>query len=220
MKTKLTAAVFTLFIYSLSFAQIKITTSQNVGVGVDAPVCKFAIGDVGNTYTKAYIYNSNTGASQRGLQVYQAKTTIGASWSYGIIASVEQGSCSGFLAGISSSAYRGSTAYSNVRTYGLLAQAGNGHNGFNYALYAQLLGSRNGAAVYATIPSKAGDIDVNGMWAGYFRGNVNIEGAIYLNSVYYASDTSLKKDIKPLETDNLSKLIAFNPIKYKLKKPI
>ena len=198
-------------------AQIRIASNNNVGIGVDNPVSKLSIGDVGNTYSKAYIFNSNTGTYQRALQVYQAK--VSSSWGYGLHSSIEQGTTGGLLIGTFSSAYRGSTAYTQGRTTGVKGQSGNATSGWNYAVYGELLGSNNGAAIFGTVPGK-GDVNTLGMYAGYFRGDVKMENNLYVLGSYNPSDMELKKDVRFLESNNIEKLKQLQAIKYKIKTPV
>jgi len=198
-------------------AQIRVASNNNVGIGIDNPVSKLSIGDVGNTYSKVYIFNSNKGTYQRALQAYQAK--VSSSWGYGLHSSIEQGTTTGLLVGIYGSAYRGSTAYTHGRTTGIKGSSGNATSGWNYAVYGELLGSNNGAAIYGTVPGK-GDISTNGIYAGYFRGDVKIENDLYVLGSYNPSDMELKKDVRFLESNNIEKLKQLKAIKYKIKTPI
>lgn len=52
-------------------------------------------------------------------------------------------------------------------------------------------------------------------WAGYFQGNVNVNGNIYLNGVYFASDENLKENIEELPATVASEAIAgLDPVSY------
>jgi hypothetical protein len=82
-----------------------------------------------------------------------------------------------------------------------------------------LLGSNNGAAIYGAIPGK-NYINVGGMYAGYFRGNVKMENDLNVLGVFTNSDINLKKDVKNLDKNNIEKIKQLQAIKYKLKTPI
>ncbi|MBN2274785.1 MAG: tail fiber domain-containing protein [Bacteroidales bacterium] len=218
MKTKVTFIIVLIFFTGNTiFSQLKVYSTGNIGIDATSPASRFCIGSNGNTYAKAYLYNSSTASDQRTLQVYKAKPNGG--WCYGTVSSVEYGETSGLLVGTLSSAYRGSTAYSSGQAFGVYGQSGNATSGYNYAVYGQLIGSNNGAAIFATVPGKGG-INVGGMYAGYFRGNVKIENDLWVNSVIETSDINLKKDIRNLESGNLLKLMQLTAIKYKLKTPV
>ena len=46
--------------FQISQAQIKVSSTNNVGIGVDNPLSKLSIGNSGNTISKVYIENSGT----------------------------------------------------------------------------------------------------------------------------------------------------------------
>ncbi len=52
-------------------------------------------------------------------------------------------------------------------------------------------------------------------WAGYFDGYLNVNGDIYLNGLYFASDENLKENIEELPATTASDAIAgLNPVSY------
>ena len=123
------------------------------------------------------------------------------------------------LMGFNSTAYRGATATSSGRTIGIKGVAGNATTGYNYAIYGVLSGTNYGAAIYGVVPGK-GDIYVDGLYAGYFRGNVKMENDLTVLGTFIPSDINLKKDIQNLDIDNLAKIRQLQAIRYKLKTPV
>lgn len=219
MKNRIIIVITVLFtgIFALS-AQIKVADNSCVGIGVDNPVSKLSIGDVGNVYSKAYIYNSSQDYSRRALQLSKALPPSG-KWGYGLVSSVTYGATSGYPVGILGSAYRGSTPSSQGRAFGIYGQSGNATSGYNYSVYGELIGSNNGAAIFGAVPGK-GSINTGGMYAGYFRGDVKMENNLYVLGSYNPSDMELKKDVRLLESNNIEKLKQLQAIKYKIKTPI
>jgi Chaperone of endosialidase len=123
---------------------------------------------------------------------------------------------SNFLYGSKSCAYS-ATALSVGRTYGVYGLAGNAQDGFNYGVYGYLYGTRKGAAVFGTI-NGLGDIQLSQQWAGYFRGDVKVEGILYANVQPLSSDAKLKDNIISLDSQNsLDNILKINPISYNLK---
>jgi hypothetical protein len=123
--------------------------------------------------------------------------------------------------GLKAYAYSSSQLFSK-RSYGVWGMAGNATSGYNYGVYGELGGSANGAAVFATVPGK-GDCNVNGKYAGYFRGKVYVEDTLEYTKLTFKSDINLKKDIRPLvsESEDVTlKLRSLSAIRYKLKTPI
>lgn len=98
----------------------------------------------------------------------------------------------------------------------MFGRAGNGTAGYNYGVYGYLDGSRNGAAVFGTL-------DVNnlyisgGQYAGYFDGDVHIEGDLTVDGSYPSSDIKLKKDVRVIDEDVISKLEGLQVIRFKKK---
>lgn len=203
-----------------SNSQITVIANGNVGVGSDAtdPDGQFCVGTNGSTYAISYLYEPTVNASgYRTLQVN--KKTDGATAGthlYGIMGYADQGSGGYKMYGVYGRAYRGSTP-TNARSYGVTGLAGNGLGGYNYGVYGGLEGSRNGAAIYGT--DSYTDVGVNGKYAGYFEGDVHITGDLTVSGSYPGSDIRLKKDVRNLDDDVISKLSHLQAIKYKLKHP-
>lgn len=209
------------FAFSLStYAQIKVDENNCVGIAEDAPLSELSINDPGKAEAAAYIKNDYTSNYGRALQVYNHQSS--SSWGYGLLASISNTSSSyaDYQMAIKASAYASSNPGYN-RAYGLFAVAGGATNGYNYGVYGQILGTKNGAAIFASTPGKY-DINTNAIWAGYFRGDVFIEDDLKVDQTWYSSDNNLKKDIRQLaseEVSHISKLKNLNSIKYKLKTP-
>jgi hypothetical protein len=89
-------------------------------------------------------------------------------------------STSNYSTGVQAVAYSPSVL-TNGRTYGISAYAGNASSGYNYAVYGTLEGSSNGAAIYGVVPGY-GDVNTGGMYAGYFLGNVYVNGHVGVNT--------------------------------------
>lgn len=215
MKKRFLLFTFSIFLGVCTNAQLKVHTDGKIGIDVTSPVSKFQVGSTGTSLAKVSIHNSSTTTGSRGLAVYQTITS--SNWAYGIVGSVLSGSGGNKLVGSYGSGYRGSTA-TNARTYGMYAVGGNGANGYNSGVFAYILGTRNGAAIFAATPGK-GETYVSGIYAGYFRGDVYIEDDAWADHWYTNSDVSLKKDIRDLNGSSVSKIQQLKAIKYKLKHP-
>ena len=120
-------------------------------------------------------------------------------------------------------------------SFGVFGLAGNATTGYNYGVFGQILGTNNGAAIFASTPGYA-ETSVNGIFAGYFRGKVYIEdkvgikstspsydldvnGTIRCVSLTQTSDLGIKKDVRNLEKGSLGNVAHLNGVKYKLKTP-
>ena len=204
--------------------QIKVSEDNNVGIGSTAPVSKLAVNAAGSTYTTLFSENSTASSNQRAAKFY--KSSSGGTWSYGMISHIPLTGANWHIGGLFV-AYNSTAVSQNYKSAGLYSYAGNGQSGFNYGVWARLLGNRNGAAIYATTGFTA-ETELDSSYAGYFIGRVRIEGNVKINGILdvngslYSSDINLKKDIRYLsneEEKHVSKLLTLSGIKYKLKTP-
>ena len=214
----------TIFIFTVAVAfalntnaQLKVYLSGNVGINATDPVSLFSVGGNGFSDSRSVFHNTNGANSQKALRAYQVMPT--GTYAYGLCSTIEIGSTSGCTIGILTSGYRGSTAYTQGQSCGIRAQAGNATSGWNFGVIGEIVGSNNGAAIYATVPGK-GIYSTSGMCAGYFRGNVKIEDNLNVLGVFTNSDINLKKDIENLDANNVEKIRQLQAIKYKLKNPV
>lgn len=221
-----------------AFSQLTIGSSGNVGIDANGALSRFSIGSVGASNTKVSFYCNNTNSSQIGLSIQQTLTN--SDWSYGTMSAVVSGSSSAKTVGVRGSAYK-STAYTTGMSFGILGIAGNAQSGYNYGVWGQLLGTNNGTAIFATVPGRTESL-LNGMYAGYFRGNVYVEdnlgigltspayklevngdmnakGYVRSNGVILTSDSTKKTDIKALASGNLSKVNSLKVVTFKYEKP-
>ena len=83
----------------------------------------------------------------------------------------------------------------------------------NYAVRAIINTNASSTTNYGVYASASGS-SIN--WAGYFQGNVNINGAAYCTSAAWSSDKKLKKDIKPL-LNGMDKIKLLKPSTYNFK---
>lgn len=197
-------------------AQLKVYSSGNVGIGATNPVSFFSVGGDGYLDSKSTFHNTSRENNQKALRVIQAMPQ--GQYIYGLVSTIETGTTSGVLFGLLGSAYRGATATNSGQSIGVRGQAGNARNGWNFPIWAELLGTANGAAIIATVPGKGG-LNVGGMYAGYFRGNVKIENDLNVAGLFINSDISMKEDIRSLDANNVSKIMQLKAIKYKMKSP-
>lgn len=183
-------------------AQFKVYSDGDIGVNATDPDSRFCINTDGHEWAQSFFYNNNGADSPRTLQIKQKSE--GSSAVYGLLAGIETNTGgNGPMIGVYGCAYRGTTTTSQ-NTIGVYGITGNGNSGFNYAVYGELLGDRNGAGVFGTTDAGA---NINGKYAGYFKGDVHITGDLTVDGSYPSSgDINLKKDIRNLDDDVLFKL--------------
>ncbi len=191
-------------------AQLIMDCDGNVGIDESSPVSTLAIGGPGASNYKVNSVGT-IGAYHCGLRG-ENPTSSGNS-NYGVVGGIIYGQNSGKAFGVYGVGWKGSTP-TDGRSYGVYGYAGNATNGYNYGAYGYLVSGRDGAAVYGTL---SGDTDVDGQYAGYFNGDVHIEGDLTVDGTYPSSDIKLKKDVRVIEEDVISKLESLQIIRFKKK---
>ncbi len=195
---------------SILYGQIKVSDNGNVGIKYDGtPLSKMVLNHIGNSDYEAYFYNPTKSYGGGLFILSEASTGTHVVSLNGYIYSG-----SGYGYGVKATAYN-STPSSSGRAYGIQAYAGNATSGYNYAVYGRILGSNNGAGIFGANASK-GDIAIPGQYAGYFRGDVKVEDALWAYSIT-ESDEKFKTNIQDLSDEgSLSKFKQIRPVEYNL----
>jgi hypothetical protein len=195
------------------------TWSTGAGYGVYGSITGH-----GNTGYAGYFTNTDT-SSNSNYGVYGIVQSTGAN-SAGVYGECDSGNCQG-VAGFSSNgtgvAGTGNNGYGVVGAGNVAGVLG---NTYSTSTGVGVQGNQYGAANtgYAGFFSKTGTGAVNyGLyattssttgWAGYFNGNIYLNGTITLSS-----DRRMKKDIEPLDTkDALDEIAALRPVAFTWKK--
>ena len=210
IKTMAAALVIGLFLSSIATGQIKVSDNGNVGIHFNGtPLSGLVLNHIGNSDYEAYFYTPTKSYGGGLFVLSEASTGTHVASLTGHIYSG-----SGNCYGVRATSYN-SAASSSGRAYGIQAYAGNATSGYNYAVYGKLLGSNNGAGIFGANIAK-GDIAVPGKYAGYFRGDVKIEDALWAYSIT-ESDIKFKTNIKEISDDeSLSKFKNIRPVEYNL----
>ena len=82
-----------------------------------------------------------------------------------------------------------------------------------------MVGNKPGAGVYGTLTNTTG-VEFTGQYAGYFDGNVFVDGTVTANSVDSESDSRLQENVRSIseEGSTLESILDMNVIKYNYKK--
>ena len=189
-------AIISLLLIAVSFslhAQLKVAYNGNVTVSqtTENPYSLLSVDKSGTTFSTGYNIAVNCG-------------TAFASGNFNI----------GLFSGSSSS-----TPQSFGRTFGVLASAGNGANGYNYGVYGRLRGSNNGAAIVGTLSENMG-FNITGKYAGYFDGDIYVTGSVMgpnivtLSDIRLADNITLLRDEARTQDEILTRIMDVNVIKY------
>jgi hypothetical protein len=204
-------------ITGVSFAQLKVANTGKVGIniGTNTPVSNLSVNSVGNSNSALFV----TGVTI-GIWAERSGTT-GSSWIHSVVGNAPVAS-GRYNVGLKGQSYLTSPLGSG-RSWGVMGIGGNSTSGYNYGIFGTTYGSQNGAGIVGTINNQQ-DIPVDGIYAGYFVGNVKVTGLI--NGVIVGdSDERLKQNIAELGTaipaskgvSTLNTVLQMTPVEYNLK---
>ena len=118
--------------------------------------------------------------------------------------------------GVKASAYPSGSSTSGSVT-GLLASAGGSYYGYNFGVCTSLSGQQSGTGIYASSGAYPEGCQIQGQYAGFFNGNVNVWGTLTATTLTQTSDYRLKDNVRQLDNGSLDKLMNVNVVKYRLK---
>ncbi|MCD6501834.1 hypothetical protein J7L01_04480, partial [bacterium] len=189
-------------------------TSDNVGIGTSSPLARLALDGDGAAHYGVFIEGPSTSTDYQaalyihsnnfssdpagtynkyyGIYVDQEPTTTGVYKPTAICGNMSDVTA-GYSTGVLGRAM--GTGADGGRTYGVKGFAGGGSEHYNYAVYGELQGSREGTAVlgYDAIDHSGFDGTLQaGNWAGYFHGNIVTTDRTYFgdSDVYIRQDGS------------------------------
>lgn len=201
-----------------SQAQLRVYNNGNIGIQNDSSSIKSPL-VVGNSTI------GSNGVAIMACDTFKGAEFIGigtgneySSWTYGVrgIAKPNKNMHVGMEGRASLD-----TPNSSYRAIGVRGIAGNATPGYNWGVYGLLTGKNGGAAIYGTSDnSDWGQAISEGRYAGFFRGNVHVEGTLTATTITNPSDIAYKTNITSFSNNNaITKLMLMNPVAYNLKQP-
>lgn len=170
---KILISMLLLIICSAVNAQLKVVSSGNIAIGDTAiiPQSRLSINDSGDATYVAYMVGNNHGLFARHFN------NNWTNWAYGVEGRSDNNNTN-FSVGVKASAVTtGNTDSNGGRAFGVFARAGYATNGYNYAVFGDLMGTRYGAAIYgSTVHNDVGSSIIDNRYAGYFRGKTKVVG--------------------------------------------
>lgn len=165
------------------------------------------------------ISNSTTISPNKAF-VYIDKTSVTNYTQYGIYSNINQkgGAPDGDCIGIYGRAYNPLASGYPARYVGVMGYTYNLNTNLKYGIgVAGLAGTSGGhIGVYGGVSSIPSSLP-NAIYAGYFSGNVYVNGNLSATTLTQSSDKRLKQNILSLKNNVVSNLIQLNPVLYNLK---
>ena len=171
---------------------------------------------MGNSTTALFV----TGATN-GIWAERSGTT-GSSWIHSVVGNAPVAS-GRYNIGLKGQSYL-TSPLGQGRAWGVMGIGGNSTTGYNYGVFGTTYGDQDGAGIIGTINNNQ-DVDVPGIYAGYFVGNIRITETMYAQTVVEYSDARLKQNITELKTaipaskgvSTLNTVLRMMPVEYNLK---
>ena len=224
---KLIALVSVVFAITNMSAQLKVHSNGNVGIqsSVVAQSALLVGGD--QSVTGSGGWKAAFRSNDQGVYVKRNGTTgvtindLMAIYGENVIDGMK------FYMGVKGRAYT-SNSLSRGRAWGVFGESGNSTSGYNYAVFGNLRGSQNGAAVVGVLDNI--DLNVPGRYAGYFQGDVRTTGNFYGTVLTPSASRSAlmgRSAVMPLSaesdaTNSMSvgeKLSQLTAVQYNLSEP-
>jgi hypothetical protein len=209
---------YTVAVLGLNYSTTAVLTAGVQGQSTSTTSGQGVNGSITGASNYGYgVYGQNSGHSNTGYAGYFINTDTSTSTNYGVYGQCNgTGTCAGVY-GFSANNVGVSAVGANFGIYAVSGSTGGGigvygtENGTTNTGYAGFFSNTGTGAVnyglYATTSSSTG-------WAGYFNGNIYLNGTITLSS-----DRRMKKDIEPLDTgDALDEITALRPVAFTWKK--
>lgn len=212
MKKIITLALFLgSFAVTSSYAQLKVASTGKVGIGTNAvPQSLLTVSGTGDsTYTihsigsRLGIYCRTEGdVKPQYATASEFRSVVSSGRNFHIGVNGVANSMGGVDVGIG-------------RAYGVIGNAGQATQGWNYGVFGKLgAGNSNGAGIYGTSDVYDNGTCLNGRYAGYFKGNVIVTGNLTIsgkvNGVVLGPSLSLSSQLRAVASERAVESVADN----------
>lgn len=208
-------------------AQLKVNISGKVGIKNSGdPLSTLSINCTGDSLAQLFVKGTRHG-------IYSQRKGSTGDWGYALNSkSCTEGT--NFSVGVFGESIASDwKTHDRGRSFGVMGCAGYATNGWNYGVFGRLQGTNNGAGIYGTSNANENGTYVEGRYAGYFNGNVQINGALRVsgaingvilgqaattsNQVAQYSSRNVNNEMKMSIADKLSSLSA---VSYYKEQPV
>jgi hypothetical protein len=194
------------------FGKLKLFPNNYVGINqATTPLSRFVISGEGNS---AYQASPAVFGDVKILMIL-GKSGGGSSYHIGSLCTCNHIRSGNYFYGSKAIAYN-----STMTGYGMYGQAENASSGYNFGVYSYFGVIISGAAVYVSFSGV--DVVLSQQWAGYFAGDVKVEGTLWANVSPLLKDGKFKSNILSLESSetisnllNILKIGTANMLAYR-----
>ena len=212
MKKTLFSMLIIASCFSSANAQLIVDENGRVGVGIetnDTLLSELAVNDRGHKEVAVYVNTDDLA----GLKINRTGRAV-SSPHYGIHAISEPYGATNFgIYGCSTNSNGAQTVWESCGVGGI---ANGSFCGANFGV-AGLLSATSGAGIFGSSTQYLGGVSIEAAYAGYFMGNVNVTGTLYVPTILQPSDYRLKSDVKSISASCLDKVLNMNIVEFKYK---
>ncbi|MBR3859349.1 MAG: tail fiber domain-containing protein [Bacteroidaceae bacterium] len=198
--------------FSVANAQLMVDENGRVGVGIetnDTLLSEFTVNGRGQNEVAVCINTDDLA----GLMINRTGRMT-SSTHYGIYALSEPHGGTNF--GVYGSSTNSTGTQTVWESCGVGGIANGSMCGANFGV-AGLLSATSGAGIFGSTAQYLGGVSIEAAYAGYFIGNVNVTGTLYVPTILQPSDYRLKSDVKSVSGTCLDKVLDMNIVEFKYK---
>ena len=212
MKKTLLSMLMIASCFSVANAQLMVDENGRVGVGIetnDTLLSEFTVNGRGQNEVAVCINTDDLA----GLRINRTGRMI-SSPHYGVHAVSEPHGATNFgVYGCSTNSNGTQTVWESCGVGGI---ANGSFCGANFGV-AGLLSATSGSGIFGSSSPYMGGVTIEAAYAGYFIGNVNVTGTLYVPTILQPSDYRLKSDVKSVSGTCLDKVLDMNIVEFKYK---
>ncbi len=213
MKKTLLSMLMMASCFSVANAQLMVDENGRVGVGIetnDTLLSEFTVNGQGHKEVALYVNTDDL----TGLMINRTGRMI-SSTHYGIYALSEPHGGANFgVYGSSTNSDGTKTVWESCGVGGI---ANGSFRGANFGVVGLLSNGAPGSGIFGSSSSFMGGMTIEAAYAGYFIGDVNVTGILYVPTILNPSDYRLKSDVKSVSGTCLDKVLDMNIVEFKYK---
>lgn len=213
MKKTLLSMLMIASCFSVANAQLMVDENGRVGVGIetnDTLLSEFTVNGRGQNEVAVCINTDDLA----GLRINRTGRMI-SSPHYGIHAVSEPHGATNFgVYGCSTNSNGAQTVWESCGVGGI---ANGSFCGANFGVAGLLSSGNFGSGIFGSSSPYMGGVTIEAAYAGYFIGNVNVTGTLYVPTILQPSDYRLKSDVKSVSGTCLNKVLDMNIVEFKYK---